>query len=293
MTPLQVLLVEDSEDDALLLQLELRRGGYEATLFRVDTEAGLLNALKETGWDVIITDHNLPGLDSLLVLQIILATDLDIPVIIVSGSIGEEVAVKAMKAGANDYIMKNNMARLSPAIERELRDAKIRHQKREADKTIRHMAFYDPLTQLPNRRLLIDRLEHALLSSFRNKHHGAVLYLDMDNFKNLNDTKGHAYGDALLVVVAERLKSCMREQDTVARLGGDEFLVMLENLGQNIDQAAVEAKSVGDKIISLLHQPSSLNGHEYYPSCSIGIALFHGKQSQLEDLLTQADTSMY
>jgi PleD family two-component response regulator len=246
--PLAVLLVEDSEDDALLLVLELRRGGYQPSVHRVDTEENLRLALQDAHWDVVITDHNLPGFDSISALRMVQATELDIPVIIVSGSIGEEAAVSAMKAGANDYIMKDNMARLSPAIERELRDATVRRQQREAEKTIRHLAFYDPLTQLPNRRLMIDRLEHALTASMRNKHYGALLYLDLDNFKNLNDTKGHPYGDALLIEVSERLKSCVREQDTLARFGGDEFIVMLEGLDEHADQAAIQAKIVGDKI---------------------------------------------
>lgn len=291
--PLSVLLIEDSEDDALLLKLELQRGGYQPAVNRVDTVEGLCKALKNSEWDVIITDHSLPGFGSDLALRMVHETELDIPVIIVSGSIGEEAAVRAMKAGASDYIMKDNMARLSAAIERELRDAEVRRQQREAEKTIRHLAFYDPLTQLPNRRLLMDRLEHALLASSRSKHYGALLYLDMDHFKNLNDTKGHHYGDIFLQQVATRLKASVREEDTVARLGGDEFVVMLENLDHNADHAAIHAKSVGDKIVVTLNQPCVLNGYEYYSSCSIGIALFHGEKSQLDNLLTQADTSMY
>lgn len=291
--PLSVLLVEDSEDDALLLELELRRGGYLPSMQRVDTLEELDSALKKNGWDVIISDHNLPGFSFESALCKVHESELDIPIIIVSGNIGEEAAVNAMKAGASDYIMKSNMARLLPAIDRELRDAEVRRQQREAEKTIRHLAFYDPLTQLPNRRLLMDRLEHALLASTRNKKCGALLYLDMDHFKNLNDTKGHHFGDILLQQVAMRLKSSVREEDTVARLGGDEFVVMLENLDVNADHAAVQAKAIGDKIVATLNQPSTLNGHEYYPSCSIGIALFQGDKSKLDTLLTQADTSMY
>ncbi|AEG02257.1 GGDEF domain-containing response regulator [Methylomonas methanica] len=291
--PLSVLLIEDSEDDALLLERELRLGGYLPTLHRVDSATQLDTALKTTDWDVIITDHNLPGFSSESALRMVHETELDIPIIIVSGSIGEEAAVRAMKAGASDYIMKNNMARLSPAIERELRDAEVRRRQRESEQTIRHLAFYDPLTQLPNRRLLMDRLEHALLSSARSKNYGALLYLDMDHFKNLNDTKGHHYGDILLGQVATHLKSCVREEDTVARLGGDEFVVMLENLDRNADHAAIQAKAIGDKIVSTLNQPCWLKNYEHYASCSIGVALFHGDKSNLDHLLTQADTSMY
>lgn len=291
--PLSVLLIEDSEDDALLLERELRLGGYLPALHRIDSAIQLDTALKKTDWDVIITDHNLPGFSSESALRMVHEAELDIPIIIVSGSIGEEAAVRAMKAGASDYIMKDNMARLLPAIERELRDAEVRRRQRESEKTIRHLAFYDPLTQLPNRRLLMDRLEHALLSSARSKHYGALLYLDMDHFKNLNDTKGHHYGDILLKQVAMQLKSCVRDEDTVARLGGDEFVVMLEDLDHSEDHAAIQAKAIGDKIVATLNQPCLLNNYEHYSSCSIGVALFHGDKSQLDHLLTQADTSMY
>jgi len=275
------------------LERELRLGGYLPALHRIDSAIQLDTALKKTDWDVIITDHNLPGFSSESALRMVHEAELDIPIIIVSGSIGEEAAVRAMKAGASDYIMKDNMARLLPAIERELRDAEVRRRQRESEKTIRHLAFYDPLTQLPNRRLLMDRLEHALLSSARSKHYGALLYLDMDHFKNLNDTKGHHYGDILLKQVAMQLKSCVRDEDTVARLGGDEFVVMLEDLGLDADHAAIQAKVIGDKIVATLNQPCLLNNYEHYSSCSIGVALFHGDINQLDHLLTQADTSMY
>jgi diguanylate cyclase (GGDEF)-like protein len=291
--PISVLLIEDSEDDALLLERELCRGGFQPSIHRVDSEAQLAKALLQTGWDVVITDHNLPGFNSETALRMVQASEYYMPIIIVSGSIGEEAAVRAMKAGASDYIMKNNLARLSPAIERELRDAKVRRQQREAEQTIRHLAFYDPLTQLPNRRLLQERLEHALHASCRSKQYGALLYLDMDHFKNLNDTMGHHYGDILLKQVAERLKSCVRDEDAVARLGGDEFVVMLEHLDKSAEQAALQAKIVAEKIVSTLNQPLLLNEHEYYSSCSIGVVLFQGDNSQLENLLTQADTSMY
>lgn len=290
---LRVLLVEDSEDDALLLERELRRGGYALLMHRVDKQDDLYSALRQSEWDVIITDHNLPGFSSEFTLHQARQLGLDIPVIIVSGTIGEEAAVNAMKAGANDYIMKGNMARLSPAIERELRDAEVRRRQREAEQTIRHLAFYDPLTLLPNRRLLMDRLEHALIASTRNGGYGALFYLDLDNFKNLNDTKGHNYGDILLKQVAERLRTCVREEDTVARLGGDEFVVMLEAVEEKAEQAAIRAKAVGDKIVASLSRPYKLNSHEYQSSCSVGIALFNGHESQLDVLLTQADTSMY
>ena len=242
---------------------------------------------------MIITDHNLPGFSSDSVLHQVKDADMNVPIIIVSGTIGEETAVQAMKSGASDYIMKGSLARLSPAIKRELRDFELRRQQRKSTETIRYLAYYDPLTQLPNRSLLMDRLQRALLTSTRSDQYGAVIYLDLDNFKNLNDTKGHHYGDEMLKQVAERLKANVREQDTVARLGGDEFVVMLENIGSNADQAAVQAKLIGDKIVAALNATYTLKDYDCHSSCSVGVALFHGGESQLDTLLTQADTSMY
>lgn len=291
--PLSVLLVEDTEDDALLLERVLKQGGYLPTMHRVDCREALQFALQKNKWDIIITDYNLPGFNFESALRLIHENEIDTPIIIVSGSIGEEAAVKAMKAGANDYVMKDNLTRLSPAIERELREAEIRRQRREAENTIRHLAFYDPLTLLPNRRLLMDRLEHALQTSTRGKNHGALLYIDLDNFKHLNDTKGHQHGDLLLKEIALRLKNCVREEDTVARLGGDEFVVMLENLDTQADHALIHAKTIADKIITTISQPWHIDNFEYYPSGSIGVILFQGETGQQNKLLSQADTAMY
>jgi diguanylate cyclase (GGDEF)-like protein len=157
---------------------------------------------------------------------------------------------------------------------------------------IKNLAFYDPLTHLPNRRLLLDRLEHALSSSNREERDGALLFLDLDHFKILNDTLGHGIGDLLLKQVADRLTACVRENDTVARLGGDEFVVMLENLSNNLYEAALQAKSIGEKILISISQTYQLGSHEYRNSISIGIALFSQIQSG-DELLKHADIAMY
>lgn len=188
---LRVLLVEDSEDDALLLERELKRHGYQPALRRVDCAAGLLHALQDPGWDVAILDHNLPGFSSEAALKMIREAELDAPAIILSGTIGEEAAVAAMKAGAADYIMKTNMTRLVPAIERELRDAELRRKHREAEALIRHLAYHDPLTGLTNRHQFEQRLAEALATARRGEAQHALLYLDLDQFKVVNDTSGH------------------------------------------------------------------------------------------------------
>jgi diguanylate cyclase (GGDEF)-like protein/PAS domain S-box-containing protein len=158
---------------------------------------------------------------------------------------------------------------------------------------IERLAFYDPLTKLPNRRLLHDRLKQALVSSQRNALSGGVLFIDMDNFKNLNDTLGHEMGDLLLIKVAERLLSCVRENDTVARLGGDEFVVLLEDLENEMLDAAAQVEIVGAKILFTLGQFYSLHTHQYRSTPSIGAVLFNGCEQSAEELLKQADIAMY
>lgn len=166
-------------------------------------------------------------------------------------------------------------------------------ERKKAEDEIYNLAYYDSLSQLPNRRLMVDRLDHALAASSRNGQHGGLLYLDIDNFKHLNDTKGHHYGDLLVTQVADRLKSCLRDDDTVARFGGDEFIVMIENLGEIPDLTASHIQKVCDKIVEAFNAPFLLDGFEYYTSASIGMTMFHGRESDRKALLTQADMAMY
>ena len=166
-------------------------------------------------------------------------------------------------------------------------------QRKAAEEQIRQLAFFDPLTGLPNRRLLMDRLHRALAVSERNKSSGAVLFIDLDHFKTINDTLGHEKGDLLLQQVAKRLAGSIREGDTVARLGGDEFVVMLEELDTAREIAADEAKSVGEKILTLLNQPYRLIDFDFHSTSSIGVALYSGQSVPMDDLLKQADLAMY
>lgn len=162
-----------------------------------------------------------------------------------------------------------------------------------AEEEIRNLAFYDALTQLPNRRLFQDRLYAALQASARHDDHGALLFIDLDRFKLLNDTLGHDYGDLLLVEVAKRIKSCVREIDTVARLGGDEFVVLLEAVGTDKEDASRKAGLVAEKIREALARPYLLKTHERYSSPSIGISLFHDGEETMDDLVKHADAAMY
>lgn len=166
-------------------------------------------------------------------------------------------------------------------------------QRKEAEAEIRHLAFHDLLTGLPNRRLLIDRLQHALLSSRRTCCHGALMFIDLDNFKLVNDSMGHEQGDVLLQEMGQRLVAAVREGDTVARLGGDEFVVVLEGLDAQALNAAAEAEAQAKKILNALARPVVLAGQELQCTGSIGVVLFMGLQVGVQDLMQRADLAMY
>ncbi len=164
-----------------------------------------------------------------------------------------------------------------------------------AEQEIRSLAYFDPLTQLPNRRLLMDRLGQALIASQRSGELGAVLMLDLDHFKALNDTQGHAVGDQLLTEVAQRLKAAVRRGDTVARLGGDEYVLVLEDLGEREVAAANETERLAEKIRGVLNQPLAVPAGraECHTTASIGLTLFRGQDTPPDELLQQADVALY
>ena len=166
-------------------------------------------------------------------------------------------------------------------------------QRKESEEEIKHLAFHDHLTGLPNRRMLLDRLQQALASSARSGRHGALLLIDMDDFKTLNDTHGHIMGDSLLQQVAERLKSCVREGDTVARLGGDEFVLILENLGEDPIEAGEQTKRVGLQVHESLDRPFQLDLHRHRCTVSMGATLFSDTRLTKDELIKQADIAMY
>ena len=165
--------------------------------------------------------------------------------------------------------------------------------RKRADAQIQNLAFFDPLTQLPNRRLLMDRLKQSLASGTRRQRLGALLFIDLDNFKTLNDTHGHDKGDQLLQLVAQRLTASVRECDTVARLGGDEFVVMLEDLSENPVEAVTQTKVVAEKILETLNQNYQLAHYVHHSTPSIGVTLFGGQPEDIEEPLKRADLAMY
>lgn len=166
-------------------------------------------------------------------------------------------------------------------------------KRKAAEAEIEHLAFYDLLTGLPNRRLLTDRLQQVLALGARSHRYGALLFVDLDNFKNLNDTRGHEQGDAMLRQVAQRLDYCVREGDTVARMGGDDFVVMLQDLSEQQTVAATQAEAVAQKILDALRQPYPFGHFTHHGSASVGVALFNASDDTVEELLKRADLALY
>jgi diguanylate cyclase (GGDEF)-like protein/PAS domain S-box-containing protein len=408
--PLNILIVEDSQDDCDLLLLELSRAGYVPHYERVETDAAMTAALDRQRWDAIVSDYSLPRFNGVDALRLLRSRDPDTPFILVSGTVGERAAVAAMKAGADDYLMKGDMARFLPALERGLRDAEARRERRIAEerlkisamvfkgasegivitdarrviievndaftsvtgytieevlgktpellgsglnderfcrtmlqklarlghweeevwntrkngevypawlsitvlrnerrrishyvgmvaditalkdsqKRLAYLASYDVLTGLPNRSFFNSRLQHAIEAANRRGYLLAVLFVDLDNFKMINDTLGHDNGDRLLVEMANRLKNCIRQEDTLARLGGDEFTVLLENM-----RDAREGARTAERLVQAASTPFRLSGREVFVSASIGISVFPTDGQDLLTLMKNADTAMY
>ena len=196
------------------------------------------------------------------------------------------------KLGSHTYLADLSLSRMGDeqVILFMVQDISLRKQSEE---DIHRLAFYDALTTLPNRRLLQERLAQSMNISARSGKHGALMFIDLDNFKSLNDTQGHDCGDLLLQEVASRLTRSVREGDTVTRLGGDEFVVALESLNSIAQEAAAQAETIAEKIRNELSLPYQLNGIDHHSSPSIGVSLFRGHQNSLDEVLKQADLAMY
>jgi len=284
---LRVILIEDSSDDAALVVRALTCGGYDVASERVDTPAALVAALNRQQWDVAIADYTMPAFTGTAALDLLRERDADMPFIFVSGTIGEDAAVAAMRTGAHDYIMKGNLKRLVPAVERELRDASVRRERRRAEQRIAYLAYHDALTDLPNRSLLHDRLEQAARAANRDSKPLALLVMDLDGFKEINDTLGHHAGDRVLQQVASRVRGTLREADTVARLGGDEFAILLPST--DIDGAILAAQ----KVLQEIERPLLIDQRPLAVRASVGVACFPEHGASAETLLQKADVAMY
>ncbi len=287
-TPLRLLLVEDSEDDTQQLLQELKKGGFDPVFERVTTGSEMEMSLARQPWDIVVAEYQLPHFAGLEAYDLMRENGYDIPFFIVSRKISEHLAAAAMQAGVQDYVMKDNLTRLCPAIFRELREAEVRRDHKRAEVTIERQAHYDLLTDLPNRTTFRDRLSVALAQAGRNRKMLAVLFVDLDRFKTIVDTLGHTMGDQLLRGVAERLQASLEEGDTLARLGGDEFVILLPQINR-----ADRAVRVAQRVIDAIKPPFHFGNNELHVTMSIGITLYPYDGEDADTLLRNADTALY
>lgn len=258
--------------------------------FKPAGEIGIGNRIFQTGF-VPITDAAGHAVGDLAVLRDMTATVTHMRQELLTMT-GIAMALGVLLTGLFWWILGRVQLRLSEARERLI---DYLNHRRLAEAEIEQLAYYDPLTRLPNRRLLIDHVGHALAASIRDKHHGALLSVDLDHFNLFNDTRSHEIGDRLLVEVASRLRACVREIDTVARLSGDEFVILLEALAPERTTAAAQVEAICAKLRAALAEPIVLgttNDH-YHCTASIGVDLFCGGEATVEGLLKHADTAMH
>jgi diguanylate cyclase (GGDEF)-like protein/PAS domain S-box-containing protein len=410
-TPLRALLIEDSEDDALLVLRELRRGGFDPLHYRrVDTADAMTAALVDEPWDVILSDYTMPKFNLMAAIAILKGNGFDIPLIVITGTIGEERAVETLKAGAQDYLLKGNLVRLPSSVNNVLNEARAMREAQAAhhlvqklsqvveqtadgvfitdihgiveyanpafeqmcgysveellghdtrflksghhddkfyqsfwqtvlagktfqgtfinlhkdgalfyeekvvtplvnqdgeimhfvstgrditerlsyENRLRHQATHDHLTGLPNRILLEDRLQQAIAFAERNQHAIGVAFVDLDNFKRINDAYGHAFGDLLLRKIAQNLQNCCRDSDTLGRLGGDEFVIVLGQL-----DTAEDACNIPLRLQTIFNMPYVVEEVEIFVTASIGISVYPEDGKDTDSLLKNADAAMY
>jgi diguanylate cyclase len=282
---LSVLLVEDSEDDALLTLICLRQAGFEPRWRRVDNEQSMRAALDAISWDVVISDHSMPNFSAPEALKLINQQGLDLPFIIVSGSIGEEAAVRAMKAGAQDYIVKGQLSRLPAAIERELKEVHERRARRAAEERVRFLAYYDPLTSLPNRTNFCEHLLKVMNEPSRSGAPLAVLSLTVANLRDVNNTLGHTTGQEMLLELGRRLQLALPPVHLAARIAADEFAVVLPE-GDN-DAALRTARELQRSMAATI----CIGALEVDPELSVGIAVYPEHGDEPEILLQRANAA--
>ncbi len=283
-----ILILEDVPAHAELAAYALKQSGLDFRMRRVETREEFENEIEACKPDVILADYSLPSFDGITALKIALQKCPKTPFIFVSGAIGEERAIETLKAGATDYILKDNMKRLGSSVERALSDREERHKRERAEEALEYQAFHDGLTFLPNRRALEERFIEARGIAMRQKSKMALFFLDLDRFKAINDTMGHHAGDTVLKEMAKRITSAMSAEDIVARWGGDEFVILATDL--SLDLSIGE---VAEKILALMKKPIRIDRDVFEITVSMGIAVFPDDGDDISSLLRKADAALH
>ncbi len=280
----KVLLVEDNLGDARLVQEMLREANNDVfILTHVERLNDALQHLADVKYDVVLVDLTLPDAHGLCTVNHLQTARPELPIVVLTGVNDQNIALQAVQTGAQDYLIKGQgdghllCRALWYAIERKERQAKLTY-----------LAQYDQLTELPNRILFKDRLEGALKRAERTNTVVALMFIDLDRFKFINDTLGHDYGDQLLKAAGARIRTAVRAQDTVARLGGDEFTVILEGIARPEDAAPV-----AEKVLAQMGAPFKLGQHQVTVTTSIGIAVYPANAAEPQALIRAADNAMY
>ena len=277
------LLIEDNPGDARLLkELLAEEPAAPFRLICVDRLQRGLELLSTEKIDVLLLDLSLPDSHGLETFAKAYAHAPKVPIIVLTGNDDHALALLAVKAGAQDFLFKGKLDR-----ELLIRSMQYSIERKRYQEQLEHQANYDVLTGLPNRNLLQDRLKRAVFAQ-RNARPIAVVFIDLDHFKFINDSLGHTQGDKLLAIIAERLASIVREGDTVARLGGDEFVLVLND--QNKEDVIFRAMQ---RVLNKVSEPMTIDGQELYITCSAGVSLYPADAPDVETLLKNADVAMY
>ena len=285
--PLSLLHIEDSEDDAQLVLRELRQAGYDVVFHRVDNAAALKDSLARQPWDIIISDYDMPNFSGTTVLELLKQSGLDMPLIFVSGAISEDTAVELMKAGACDYITKENLKRLVPVVARELREAAQRTERRRVEEKLQYLAYHDPVTRLPNYAMFHKRIEKALATGTREKNRFAVFILRVHHFNEINSALGYDATDVLLEQVGQRLRRLLPESDMLACLRANEFAVFSSRVG-DVESAGRLAQT----LLVTLEESFTLDGFKLGIEASFGIVLFPDHGTTGVSLIQRARTAL-
>jgi diguanylate cyclase (GGDEF)-like protein len=291
-TACRVLLVSDHPSDAELIGalLEASEADPAFRLAHVHALSQALDVLERNDADVLLVDVGEGGPREMSAVSQARVRAPLVPVVVLVESDHESLALRAVEMGARGYLAKCAITpgSLVWSLHHAVRNQRMFFELNIARERARQLATYDQLTGFANRSLFQDRLEQAVASARRNRQRLAVLFVDLDEFKLINDTLGHLAGDALLRMAAQRIGSCLRKSDTGARLGGDEFAILLTNLGEEAD-----ATRVAEKVLALLREPVSLKGRDHLVTASIGVASFPRDAANAEELIRKADAAMY